>query len=234
MTTAKTCVLQTEKLSRVVADTTLVADVSIQVQCGEVIAIVGPSGAGKSSLLRLLNRLDEPTSGSVFLDGQDYRNIPPQELRRKVGMVLQSPFLFPGSVADNVRFGPLQRGSTLPDERIAQLLNQVGLDGYAERDVHTLSGGEAQRVSLVRTLANEPEVLLCDEPTSSLDDASERYVETLIASIVHQQNIACLMITHDTDQALRIADRFLLFEQGKLSKSGSIAELSAEKGRGNA
>ena len=102
---------------------------------GEMLGIVGASGSGKSSLLRLLNRLDEPTSGTVFLDGQDYRQFPPRELRRRVGMVTQRPFLFPGNVAGNIRFGPLQRGEVLADEDIARLLERVGLPGFAGRDV---------------------------------------------------------------------------------------------------
>ena len=126
--------------------------------CGqeEVLAITGPSGSGKTSLLRLLNRLDEPTSGTVFVEGQDYRGIEPRELRRKLGLVTQRPYLFPGTVADNLRFGPAQRGVTLGPEAIEELLTQVGLKHYAGRDVANLSGGEAQRVSVARTLANSP------------------------------------------------------------------------------
>ena len=120
-------ILQTEHLSRVVGDTRLLDDISVQVQQGSIVAIVGPSGAGKSSFLRLLNRLDEPSAGTVLLDGKDYRTNPPQGLRRRVGMVMQSPYLFPGTVADNVRFGPRQRGEELPTETIERLLERVGL-----------------------------------------------------------------------------------------------------------
>jgi len=126
----------------------LVEDVIFEVRTGEVLAIVGPSGSGKSSLLRLLNRLDEPTSGTVYVEGIDYRQIEPRELRRKLGLVNQRPYLFPGTVEDNLRFGPLQRGELLSQETIEQLLARVGLSGYASRNVANLSGGEAQRVSL--------------------------------------------------------------------------------------
>jgi putative ABC transport system ATP-binding protein len=190
-----------------------------------VLALVGPSGAGKSSLLRLLNRLDEPTQGTVYLHGSDYRELEPRELRRKVGMVTQRPYLFPGTVADNLRFGPAQRGERLPDAAVADLLARVGLEGYAGRGVANLSGGEMQRVSVARTLANSPLVLLLDEPTSALDDAAKREVEALVRAIVHAQGLGCVMVTHDMDQAARLADRALALAAGRMVRAGSIDEV---------
>ena len=188
-------------------------------------ALAGPSGAGKSSLLRLLNRLDEPTTGTVYLEGADYRQIPPRELRRKLGMVSQRPFLFPGTVAENLRFGPCQRGESLPSASVEELLVRVGLEGYATRPVANLSGGEAQRVSVARTLANSPLVLLLDEPTSSLDDASKREVELLIQKIVREQELTCVVVTHDTAQAQRLAQRALLLEAGRIVRIGRVQEV---------
>src|SRR5215467_10212852 len=135
---------ETRNLCRAIGDKRLVDDVSVEVQPGEVLAVAGPSGAGKSSFLRLLNRLDEPTGGSVLVDGADYRAITPRDLRRRVGMVMQTAYLFPGSVAANIAFGPRQRGQTLAAEAIDALLARVGLPDYAARDVSELSGGEAQ------------------------------------------------------------------------------------------
>lgn len=218
-------VLQAEALGRSVRDKVLVADASFAVHKGETVAIVGPSGSGKSSLLRLLNRLDEPSTGTVFLDAVDYRQIAPRELRRRVGMVTQRPFLFPGTVSQNLCFGPRQRGEELDDRVIQELLAGVGLAGYGSREVANLSGGEAQRVSFARTLANAPEVLLLDEPTSALDEDSKHGVETLISKIGRDQGIPCVLVTHDAAQAARLAQRVLMLEAGRITRSGTVEEV---------
>ncbi|MFZ0912125.1 MAG: phosphate ABC transporter ATP-binding protein [Candidatus Korobacteraceae bacterium] len=218
-------VLRTEHLGRSVGDISVVTDISLDVYHGEMLGIVGASGSGKSSLLRLLNRLDEPTSGTVFLDGQDYRQFSPRELRRRVGMVTQRPFLFPGNVAGNIRFGPLQRGEVVADEDIAQLLERVGLPGFAAREVANLSGGEQQRVSLARALANRPEIVLLDEPTSALDEQAKAGVEQLICSLVKDTSLTCVMVTHDRDQARRMCDRVALLEAGRLIQFGKPEEV---------
>jgi putative ABC transport system ATP-binding protein len=222
---AMTVVLRTSHLGRVVEGKTLVDDATFTATRGDIVAIAGPSGAGKSSLLRLLNRLDEPTTGTVYVHDTDYRTMPPRELRRQVGMVTQRPFLFPGTVADNLRYGPAQRGEILPDARIDDLLARVALRGYGERGVSNLSGGEMQRVSLARTLANTPLVLLLDEPTSALDDAAKREVESLIRSIVSDEKLGCVMVTHDMTQAARLADCALLMEAGRIVRAGTLSEV---------
>ena len=218
-------ILRTERLGRVVNEKTLLEDVNFEVRTGEVLAIVGPSGAGKSSLLRLLNRLDEPTTGTVWLEGTDYRQIAPRELRRKLGMVNQRPYLFPGTVEQNLQFGPAQRGESLCKDSVEELLGRVGLKGYASRNVANLSGGEAQRVSVARTLANSPLILLLDEPTSALDETSKREVEISIQKIVHGQGLTCILVTHDTAQAARLAARALVLEFGRVTRNGPINEV---------
>jgi putative ABC transport system ATP-binding protein len=218
-------ILKTERLTRVAQEVRLVDNVSVEVDCCDVIAIVGPSGAGKSSFLRLLNRLDEPSEGTVYFEGVDYRTIPPRQLRQQIGMVLQQPYLFPGSVSDNIRFGPQQRGESISDEQIEQLLQQVALPGYGGREVSNLSGGEAQRVSVARTLANSPKVLLLDEPTSSLDPASEKDVEELLVKIFREQSLTCLIVTHDMEQAERMATKAILMKDGRVEKFGPVAEV---------
>jgi putative ABC transport system ATP-binding protein len=218
-------VLETRNLSREVMGKVLVNDISVQVQQGEILAVVGPSGAGKSSFLRLINRLDEPTSGTVYLVGQDYKELASRELRRRVGMVMQSAYLFPGTVAENLCYGPRQHGEELPASEIANLLEQVGLEGFAHRDVSHLSGGEAQRISLARTLANKPEVLLLDEPTSALDDRAEREIEALLTRVLRHQHLTALIVTHDTAQAERIASRAILIDAGRLILNDTVQEV---------
>lgn len=194
---------------------------TVPVRTGSVLAVVGPSGAGKSSFLRLLNRLDEPTGGSVRFEGRDYREFPPAELRRRVGMVTQTAFLFPGTIADNLRFGPLQQGIELPAETIDALLSQVGLAGRAGEEVAHLSGGEAQRVSVARALATKPAVLLLDEPTSALDAEAKDEVERLILTVVRRNNLTCVMVSHDLAQAARVADRVMAMSKGRVTKIGT-------------
>jgi len=189
------------------------------------LAVIGPSGSGKSSLLRLLNRLDEPTAGTVYLDGKDYRDIPPRQLRRRIGMVTQTAFLFPGTVADNLRYGPQQQGKDLSEKEIDALLDQVGLTNQARSDVSHLSGGEAQRVSLARALANSPLVLLLDEPTSALDETAKQEVESLVLRVVRQNVLTCLIVTHDLAQAARLTGRALLLQGGKLARIGPTQEV---------
>ena len=158
-------------------------------------------------------------------EGTDYRELPPPELRRRLGLVLQTPYLFPGTVADNLQFGPRQRGEELSLARIALLLEQVGLGGYAGRSVANLSGGEAQRVSVARTLANAPLLLLLDEPTSALDENSKRTVEAAISGVIREQALTCLIVTHDRKQAARMARRAMVMRSGQMLRIGPVEEV---------
>jgi putative ABC transport system ATP-binding protein len=199
----------------------LLKDVSFTLRRGEVVAVVGPSGAGKSTLLRLLNRLDEPTGGTIRLDGQDTREMNPRELRRRVGMVMQQAYLFPGSVAENLAYGPAQLGNKLTVEQIESMLAGVGLEGYASRDALTLSGGEAQRVAFLRALANDPELLLLDEPTSALDAAARESVERALEALIQARQLTCVWVTHSDEQARTVAGSVLALEAGRVRAWGA-------------
>ncbi len=226
-------VLECQQLSRHVGvppQTLLLDRVSFGLRKAEVLAVLGPSGAGKSTLLRLLNRLDEPTGGSILINGEDYRSISPRSLRRRVGMIMQRAFLFPGTVAENVSFGPTQHGLAIARNEIEKLLEQVGLAGYIERDVATLSGGEAQRVAITRALANSPDVLLLDEPTSALDQVTKQSVEALLESLIRDRGLACIWVTHDEAQAARMADTVLLLEAGRVKAFGSARSVLSSPG----
>ena len=209
-------ILRVEHLSWSAGGQKIINDVSLSVTQGQFVAVVGPSGSGKSSLLKLINRLIEPDEGYVYVCGNEYRTLDPQTLRQQVSLMMQTPHLFPGTVAENVAFGPLQRGEEISREMIEQLVEAVGLAGFADRKVGELSGGEAQRVSLARVLANQPRVLLLDEPTSALDEQIKRSVEEVILRVIRENELTCLMITHDRAQAERMADEIVMLEQGKL------------------
>jgi putative ABC transport system ATP-binding protein len=227
--TTHAAVLEARDLSRTIdqpsGPKSLLQNVSFQLDQGQVLAVLGPSGAGKSTLLRMLNRLDEPTRGLVLLDGDDTRTMDPGKLRRRIGMVMQQAYLFPGTAAANVRYGPAQHGIVLLDSQVADLVGQVGMAGYEDRDVSNLSGGEQQRISIARALANQPEVLLLDEPTSALDDVSKQEIERLLADLVHQRNMACVWVTHDVAQARRVADLVLKLQVGQAVGFGTPQEL---------
>jgi putative ABC transport system ATP-binding protein len=203
----------------------LIQDINFVLEPSELLGVIGPSGAGKSTLLRLINRLDEPTHGTVLFHGQDYRNLETSTLRRSIGMVMQRAYLFPGTVAENLAFGPLQQGRTMTGAEIDSLLSEVGLAGYATRDALTLSGGEAQRVAITRALANESELLLLDEPTSALDEASRSSVEQLLESLIRERHLTCIWVTHSLEQARTMADRILVLEAGRIKTIGTPAEV---------
>jgi putative ABC transport system ATP-binding protein len=175
-------------------------------------ALLGPSGSGKSTLLRLLNRLADPDRGSVRFQGTDVRELDPLELRRRVGLVPQLPAPVPGSVADNVCFGPRLHGEDVDPEPPVRL---AGLDSsFLERDASRLSVGEQQRVMLARALALEPEVLLLDEPTAALDDAAKEAVEAALGGL---RGVDLVLVTHDRAQAERLAQRTIRLEAGRVA-----------------
>jgi ABC-type methionine transport system ATPase subunit len=221
--------LETLGLSRSIAGKILVNNISLQIQAGEVLAIVGPSGAGKSSFLRLLNRLDEPTGGTVTLNGNDYRGIAPKELRRRIGMVMQTAYLFPGTVGANVAFGPRQCGTNLSAEQIDALLERVGVPHYRDRDVGNLSGGEAQRVSLARTLANTPEALLLDEPTSALDVSVQAEILNLLRRLHRERNLTMILVSHNLAVVGFLCSRVGVMRNGEIVEQRDIEAIRAQQ-----
>lgn len=202
----------------------ILTDVSFHVPSGQILAIIGPSGSGKSSLLRLVNRLDEPTAGDILLAGGPYRSLAVTELRRLVGMVFQAPALFDGTVADNIAYGPRLRGATRAEQRAQAetCLARVGLEpDLLDRDSATLSGGQQQRVAFARALANDPAVLLLDEVTSALDPASSAHIEALILSLSRGEGLTILLVTHDLGLARRVADQVLVLAGGRVVEGGA-------------
>jgi putative ABC transport system ATP-binding protein len=189
-----------------------------------VTAIIGPSGAGKSSLLRLCNRLEVADGGSVSFRGEDVRVMDPLTLRHRVGMVFQTPTPFAGTVRDNLRVAR----ADLDDTRARGALAHVGLDpGLLDRPAGELSGGEAQRMCLARTLVTGPEVLLMDEPTSSLDPAATLALEQLARALL-AEGVVSVWVTHDLDQMRRVADRVVVVFDGTIVHAGRRADLDRE------
>jgi putative ABC transport system ATP-binding protein len=185
--------------------------------------LAGPSGSGKSTVLRLLNRLADPDRGRVLYAGADVRERDPLELRREVCLVPQLPALSDGSVADNVAYGARLAGR---DFDTARCLELAGLDEtFADREADRLSVGEQQRVMLARALALEPRVLLLDEPTSALDEASRDAVEATLHRLRAQTAISLVLVTHDSDQARRLAEYVVRIENGAVAEQGPVAEV---------
>ncbi len=186
-------------------------------------SIVGPSGSGKSTLLRLLNRLADPEEGRVVYEGKDVRELDPLALRREVCLVPQLPALIEGTVHDNVAYGPRLAGHSFDARSCLEL---AGLDpAFEDRDAAKLSVGEQQRVMLARALALDPRVLLLDEPTSALDRIARDAVEATLQGLRARTAISTVTVTHDMEQARRLADYVVRIENGSASAQGPIAEV---------
>jgi len=218
-------ILEARALTRVVDGTPLVEDVSFQVPPGSVFVVFGASGAGKSTLLRLLNRLDEPSGGTVYVDGTDYRMLPPRELRRRVGLVPQQPSLTDGTALDNVTWGPRLRRDAVDEDEARAMLAELGLDGVADQDADDLSGGEAQRVAVARALMNQPDVLLLDEPASSLDADSARRVEDQLTRVIDDFGLTAVLVTHDAARARRLGTQGIRLEGGHVVARGPLDDV---------
>ena len=226
--------IEADHLTRILPATvpvTLVRDVSLTVDEHEFIAITGPSGSGKSSLLYLLGLLDRPTSGHLRIAGLDTPSLDDDALARlrleMLGFVFQFHFLLPEfSVLENVKLPMRKAGrlsSTEMRERAASLLEELGLAGHLDKRPDQLSGGQRQRVAVARALANDPHVVLADEPTGSLDSKSSEQVFQILRDLVHKRGKTVIAVTHDMDIAAR-ADRRLHLVDGKVVSDERVAQ----------
>lgn len=210
----------------------MLREVSFALEQGEVIAIVGPSGSGKTTLLHLVNRLLDASSGEVEVGGRPVTAWPPQALRRFAALAFQSAPMLPGTVLENLQAPSLLRGQRLPRSQAEHWLVEVGLPaGLLDQEATTLSGGQRQRVALLRTLALEPAILLVDEVTSALDSDSAQVVEAVILERVRRTKLSVLWVTHDENQARRVADRILRLEAGQITYLGPAEGYAREADR---
>jgi putative spermidine/putrescine transport system ATP-binding protein len=218
--------LQLSHLSKRYGDQTAVADVTLDVADGEFLVLLGPSGCGKTTTLRMIAGFVEPSGGTATIGGKDVTHLPPW--RRNTGMVFQSYALFPHmTVAENVAFGLEMRklGKADIGNRVKEVLRLVRLEIYAERYPRQLSGGQQQRVALARALAVRPDVLLLDEPLSNLDAKLREEVRIEIRELQRQLGLTAIMVTHDQEEALTVADRLVVMADGEIRQIGSQRDL---------
>jgi putative ABC transport system ATP-binding protein len=205
-------------------DRLVLDSVSVEIHGGAT-AIVGPSGSGKSTLLRLLNRLADPDAGEIYYRGEPLSGYDPLVLRREVSLVPQLPALREGTVESNLRYAAELAGKELD---AARCLGHAGLDAiFAERDVSKLSVGEQQRVMLARALAQDPQVLLLDEPTSALDHDARDAIEATLTQLGRELDISLILVSHDPEQARRLAEQAVRLKAGRVAACGSLAEALA-------
>ena len=192
-------------------------EATILVRPGEAVAIQGPSGSGKSTLVRVLATLLEADAGNVLLDGRDAREIAPSQFRTRIAFLAQQPAMFDGTVRDNLAAGPALHGDSLDDARARDLIAAVGLDDSLQlREARTLSGGEKQRVALARALANDPQVLLLDEPTAALDPEAGELIVALLRDL-RARGLSVVMVTHVDAHARALGGTLYRCERGRLA-----------------
>ena len=218
--------LVTDKLVKRFDEATAVDEVSLSIGQGEIFALLGSSGCGKSTLLRMLAGFEKPTAGRILLGGEDVANFAPYD--RPINMMFQSYALFPHlDIWENVAFG-LKREGLPKDEvrrRTGEMLDLVQLGSFAKRKPHQLSGGQQQRVALARSLAKRPKLLLLDEPLGALDKKLREQTQFELVNIIEQVGVTCVMVTHDQEEAMTMANRIAIMSKGRVLQVGSPEEV---------
>ena len=224
--TPKQVLVKIDRVTKKFDETIAVDDVSLEIKKGEIFALLGGSGSGKSTLLRMLAGFERPTEGRIFLDGVDITDMPPYE--RPINMMFQSYALFPHmTVAQNIAFGLKQ--DKIPaaevDARVAEMLKLVQMSQYAKRKPQQLSGGQRQRVALARSLAKRPKLLLLDEPMGALDKKLRSQMQLELVEIIERVGVTCVMVTHDQEEAMTMAERIAIMHLGWIAQIGSPIDI---------
>jgi putative spermidine/putrescine transport system ATP-binding protein len=215
-----------ENVSRHFGEVKAVDEVDLEIRDGEFFSMLGPSGSGKTTCLRMIAGFDRPTSGNIFLYGQDVSDLPPYE--RNVNTVFQDYALFPHmNVGDNIAYGLMVKKVPKAErmKRVEEMLELVRLSGFAGRKPSQLSGGQRQRVALARALINHPKVLLLDEPLGALDLKLRQQMQVELKSIQERVGITFIFVTHDQEEALTMSDRIAVFNEGRIQQVGTPAEI---------
>jgi osmoprotectant transport system ATP-binding protein len=225
--------IKVEDLTKNYGETKAVRGISLEVGEGEFCVLIGPSGCGKSTTLRMINRLIEPTKGDVFIDGKNIRDMDPEILRRSIGYVIQSIGLFPHmTVLENICVVPklLKWDKEKMKERGRELLKLFGLEpaSYENKYPIELSGGEAQRVGVARALAGDPKILLMDEPFGALDPITREKLQIEFSRIQRELKKTIVFVTHDIDEAIRLASRIVLMKDGKIVQSDTPEKILSD------
>ena len=229
--------IEIEKITKRYGETSVVDAVSMVIQPRTITVIVGTSGSGKTTLLRMINRLVEPTSGTIKLDGTDNRSLPGPQLRRSIGYAIQGNGLFPHrTVAQNIATVPVLLGwdAARIKARVDELLSLLQLDpaAFGPRYPHELSGGQQQRVGVARALAAEPNVLLMDEPFGALDPIIRTKAQEDLLAIQKRFGTTIVLVTHDMEEAVHLGDRIAVMDAGKLVQYATPAEILARPANG--
>ncbi|MCH8532924.1 MAG: polyamine ABC transporter ATP-binding protein [Saccharospirillum sp.] len=222
----KKVLLSIRKVTKYFDEELAVDNVQLDILEGEIFALLGASGSGKSTLLRMLAGFEAPTEGKILLDGEDITDQPPYQ--RQINMMFQSYALFPHmTVEQNLAFGLKQDKLTkdVITERVERMLKLVHMEKYARRKPHQLSGGQRQRVALARSLAKQPKLLLLDEPMGALDKKLRTEMQLEVVDILESVGVTCVMVTHDQEEAMTMADRIAIMDQGFISQVGSPVDV---------
>ncbi|MGY0171974.1 ABC transporter ATP-binding protein [Lactococcus petauri] len=211
-------------------DKAVLSDINLSIESHEFFVLAGSSGGGKTTLLKMVNRLIEPNEGQVLIDDQDIQTINLRDLRLQIGYVLQQIALFPNmTVLENIGIIPTMKGWSKREtrERVLELLPLVGLDAekYLNRYPHELSGGEAQRIGILRAIACKPKIILMDEPFSALDPISRKQLQELVKDLQKTLKITTVFVTHDMSEGMPMADRIAILKDGELQQVGRPQEI---------
>ncbi len=224
------CIIKVENMTKAFGLDVVLKEINTEINKGDIIAIIGPSGCGKSTFIRTLNLLEQPTSGCIYVDGENItdKKVDINRIRRKVGMVFQHFNLFPNlTILDNITLAPVktgQMGKEEAEKKAMELLERVGLADKAKAYPDTLSGGQKQRIAIVRALAMNPEILLFDEPTSALDPEMVGEVLNLMKDLA-KEGMTMVVVTHEMGFAREVANRVMFFDEQIIKEEGTPEEI---------